>query len=569
MPDVLYSGPVPAVTDWFVLVSPAYPFGEIKFYPAKQNGLTATLPHQRYNIIGRDDVPWRTGSLCLETSAYAFGRRAFSIEPYEAHKRLAWHIHRACQWLEDASRGTLFQPGDPFELPDYPVDESFPFSVAFSESSDSHSVWSEISDRVGIVEFFVLQRKLSLHIVRSFLTLKGTKILATAWGRAITAEAGLISRGIWLRLTDTPTLDPWQAPTTWGEMRAVCKEQGIDLDSLMHAALSAFRKEDEMGRIALIGSPIPARFSEQPERIHWLAIRTPELVVRDGQARGFRPGKQGGWYHNRERMLRDSVPVKWLRSENWHNDQLTTRGVLPLAVISRKILLLGAGALGSAIAELLVRGGACNLLVVDDDRFKAGNLVRHVLNLNDLNENKAAALAKRLNQISPHGMIEAINAAFPPDRISERARLSECDLVIDCTGNDEVVHHLSLFDWNSETLFFSVSMSLGARRLYCFSAHCKVFPLDAFRQQVGPWLAKDIEEQSDREMPREGIGCWHPVFPARADDVWLLASVAIKQLERVILSPLSEPTLIVFEQFHAENNFFSGVRLASIEAHNG
>jgi len=568
-PDVLPSGSVPAVTDWFVLVSPAYPFGEIKFCPGKHGGLTATFPHQKYNFPGRDDAQWRAGSLCLETSAHAFGRRAFSVEPYEADKRLAWHIRRACQWLEDASRGDLFQPGDPFELPDYPVDESLPFSVAFAESSDSFSVWNEGPDRVGIVEFFVIRRKFSLHVVKSFLTLKGTRILVPEWGRAITDEAELISRGIWLRMKDTPALDPWQAPTSWGELRTVCKEQGVDLDSLMRAALGAFRKEDEMGRIALIGFPIAVRFGERPERMHWLAIRMPELVAGDGQARGFRPGRQGAWYHNRERMLRDSVTVNWLRSENWHNDQLATRGVLPLALTSRKILLLGGGALGSAIAELLARAGVCNMLLVDGDKLEAGNLVRHVLDLNDLKENKAAALAKRLNQVTPHGMIEAINAAFPPDRVSERARLAECDLVIDCTGNDEVIHHLSLFDWKSETLFFSVSMSLGARRLYCFSARGLAFQEDAFREQIRPWLAKDIEEQSNREMPREGIGCWHPVFPARADDVWLLASVTIKQLERAILAPTSEPALIVFEQFQDENNFFSGVRQASIGADNG
>ncbi len=567
-PDVLPSGPVPAVTDWFVLVSRAYPFGEIKFYPAKLDGLTATFPHQRYNFTGRDDAPWRSGSLCLETSAHAFGRRAFNVEPYEAHKRLAWHVRRACQWLEDASRGALFRPGDPFELPDYPVDESLPFSVAFAESSDSLSVWNECPDRVGIVEFFVIRRRFSLHVVKSFLALKGARILVPEWGHAISDEAKLISRGIWLRMKDIPALDPWQAPTTWGELRTISKEQGIDLDSLMRTALGGFRKEDEMGRIVLIGFPIPIKFGERPERIHWLAIRMPELATGDGQARGFRPGRQGALNHNRDRMLRDNAALKWLRSENWHNDQLTTRGVLPLSVTSRKILLVGGGALGSAISELLVRAGARNLLLIDDDRFKAGNLVRHVLDLNDLEKNKASALAKRLNQVTPHGMIEAIEAEFPPDRMSERTRLSECDLVIDCTGDDEVIHHLSLFEWKPETLFFSVSMSFGARRLYCYAAYGNAFSQDVFRQQIRPWLAKDIGEQSDKEMPREGIGCWHPVFPARADDVWLLASVAIKQLERVILSALSEPALVVFEQFQDENKFFSGVRQASTVAHN-
>lgn len=32
-------------------------------------------------------------------------------------------------------------------------------------------------------------------------------------------------------------------------------------------------------------------------------------------------------------------------------------------------------------------------------------------------------------------------------------------------------------------------------------------------------------------MPWEGIGCWHPVFPARADDIALNAALAVKFIE--------------------------------------
>ena len=35
----------------------------------------------------------------------------------------------------------------------------------------------------------------------------------------------------------------------------------------------------------------------------------------------------------------------------------------------------------------------------------------------------------------------------------------------------------------------------------------------------------------------EGIGCWHPVFPARADDVQLWAAVGTKFICRVINAP--------------------------------
>src|SRR5215210_2859952 len=51
-PEVAPNHFVPPTTDWYVLVSPAYPWGSITFYPAKQGGLAFTFQHQRYNAPG-------------------------------------------------------------------------------------------------------------------------------------------------------------------------------------------------------------------------------------------------------------------------------------------------------------------------------------------------------------------------------------------------------------------------------------------------------------------------------------------------------------------------------------
>ena len=158
-----------------------------------------------------------------------------------------------------------------------------------------------------------------------------------------------------------------------------------------------------------------------------------------------------------------------------------------------------------------------------------------------------------------------MNSSFPPDAIGDRVRVEKCDLIIDCTGNDEVLYHLSSLDWDDEVLFFSAWMSLGARRLFCFTAKGTRFSNEAFRRLMSPWLAKDFEEHAQEELPREGIGCWHPVFPARADDVWMMAAVAVKQLERIVSSPPAKPELVVFEQCRNEEGMFSGIRKASVE----
>src|SRR5689334_15601347 len=66
-PDVQEGGSIPALSDWYILVEPSYPWGEIKCYPAKEGGISQTFPHQTYNGPGSSVLPWRSGDICLDT----------------------------------------------------------------------------------------------------------------------------------------------------------------------------------------------------------------------------------------------------------------------------------------------------------------------------------------------------------------------------------------------------------------------------------------------------------------------------------------------------------------------
>jgi len=233
-------------------------------------------------------------------------------------------------------------------------------------------------------------------------------------------------------------------------------------------------------------------------------------------------------------------------------------------VTSKRVLLIGGGALGAPLAELLVRAGVETLTIIDGDRLEVGNLVRHPLDLNDLKTPKAMGLARRLNLASPHASVEFINVDFPPMKDSDRAQAQRCDVILDCTGQDSVLHHLEQFPWSDAKRFFSISLGFRARRLFCFTAHDTCFPHAAFSEAFEPWLKREIEEYTGLELPREGIGCWHPVFPARVDDIWMLASVAIKYIESVMTGSPTRPGLTVFEQQY-EDDMFTGIRRIPLE----
>lgn len=559
-PPVDPVGPVPASTDWYVLVEAAYPWGTVKFYPAEEGGIYQTFPHQNSNRPPMDGRPWRTGDVCLDTQVRVLGRRAYDPEPYGVEERLRWRFERALAWLEAASRDELLLPGDPFELPQVLPAGGMELTFAFQEGPDTLGDWEDHSGGAGLVDLFRLDPDKSILLVDRFLSASEETILAPGWGKAVESPTKVRVRGVWVRLDGVPVLYPWQNPVTWGELREAFRAQGRDFDRLLGEVAPCVR--DGRPHPLLIGFPIPKRVGGPSRRMHWYAAWLPALSWGEARYPGFRSGTEPGYrMRDRTEILVDSHPIGWQATDNWHPDEVSSRGRLSGDLRSREILLVGAGAIGSAVAELLVRGGIRKLLVVDGQRLEIGNLVRHSLRLDALHEQKAPALAQRLNLASPHAQVEAIDGGFPPSGEEDREKVLRCDTVLDCTGEDAILRHLELFPWEGERIFASLSLGFGAERLFCFASRGVTFPLDDYRGAVDPHLRRELERYPEAELPREGAGCWHPLFPARIDDLWPMAAVAVKVLESVVAEPLPEPSLEIFESFE-EDGVFAGIRRA-------
>jgi molybdopterin-synthase adenylyltransferase len=101
-------------------------------------------------------------------------------------------------------------------------------------------------------------------------------------------------------------------------------------------------------------------------------------------------------------------------------------------------LLCGCGALGSAIANQLVRAGVGNLRIVDRDFVELSNLQRQVLfDESDVAAGlpKAAAAAQKLQKINSSVHVEPIVADIEPKNIERWCE--DVDVVIDGTDNFE------------------------------------------------------------------------------------------------------------------------------------
>lgn len=560
-------------TKWYVLLEPEYPRGVIKFCPAIEDGLNGTFQHQNYN--GRysklsDVTDWTTGSPCLITTRSQLNRLISDFEPYHAAQRLKWHFRRAYHWLLLVSENSLVKAGDPFELPEFPNSTNFPERLIFNETNATLQVWNKNNFVSGLFTFNYLvtdikdQKKTNPIVIQAFEHKKET-ILSYDWGDALACDQeetkNSIERGIWFLLPDPPVTENWQAADNWQDLVNIFSQSGRSF----YEELSEYVKLLRNGKplTIIIGFPIPNKIGEDEQRIHWQGIRVEPLSRGTKYAAGYRADEKGYWIRDCSELFALSKPLKWIRSQNWAEDQIRNRGRADTWITSKKIVILGCGAIGSAIAELLVRAGLQSVIVIDPDKSDIGNMSRHTLLTSDIGLHKVLQLQKRLQLISPNVSVYPIQDWFPCTKDVDIDNIKQSDLIIDCTGSDEVAIDLSAFKWGKEKIFFSVSIGAWAKKLYLFHSKSAVFPAEQMLEEVKKLIEKDV--LTDAEFPREHTGCWHAVFPARADEIWSAAVAAVQTLFQLKDINVSAG-LIVLEKLTKFGE--SGYKIASENAAN-
>ena len=324
---------------------------------------------------------------------------------------------------------------------------------------------------------------------------------------------------------------------------------------------------DNAPHLLLIGFPIPDKVGAPPMVMHWQAILLPVLSSGTKTVNGFLsgprrkgrrenapsnqqiivgiPGKTGYWRNDRNVHFKDSNEINWINSENWQQSAILAREASSPEFRSMSVALIGAGALGSRIAELLVRMGTKEITIIDGDLLHAGNLARHVVDLTKVNQNKAKALSAWLNTLSPY-----VHVNYSSDEIGTAIRKGNppiAQVILDCTGNDQVLAESARIQSEELRLYVSLSLSFSAKKMFCFASRAMAFPHKDFIEMTREILRKDATDHAAEELQWEGVGCWHPLFPARIDNIARLASMAIPWLEESATMGSQQPIFEVFE----------------------
>ena len=133
-------------------------------------------------------------------------------------------------------------------------------------------------------------------------------------------------------------------------------------------------------------------------------------------------------------------------------------GAGQLAICAAKVLMIGAGGIGSPAIQYLAAAGVGALTIVDDDVISLSNLQRQTLYTEaDIGQSKASVAAARVRALNPGVAVEAVIARVAADTMP--ALLDGVSVVID--GSDNFATRLAVADAAHAARVPLVSAAIG------------------------------------------------------------------------------------------------------------
>lgn len=171
----------------------------------------------------------------------------------------------------------------------------------------------------------------------------------------------------------------------------------------------------------------------------------------------------------------------------------------------------------------------------------AGNLARHALRLDAVGNYKASALADHLRLLAPHVVADVLDQDFAAALGSQVG--SDYDVILDCTAENETLVEMARARWSTPKTFVSLSMGWGARRIIAVDVKAQRFPGDEVIAVLQPVVSAELAARGAEPAPREGVGCWSAVFPARHDAVVTAAAGVVDVIVNAVSNPSATPRL--------------------------
>jgi len=324
-------------------------------------------------------------------------------------------------------------------------------------------------------------------------------------------EGDVVIRGVWWDLTQEPP------PIRDGrELLGIARQAG--LGSTLDSALSEIAADLRDKPFAYFG----LRFPDRNGGLDWLFVR-----VGLGDDRFRLLPSLGDRVSLVERGRVSAIYRHSLRLESL---TLRNRGRVSEAISSTTFSLLGSGALGSCVGDLLAKAGAKSVMICDKDLMEPANSIRHMVGIESFALLKATATALAIIQHNPFCELKTFDADILQSFEAIELAMTGADLIVSTTADESV-----------ETAVNEVAVRMGKTVYYARAlrggASGRIFRVvpgrDACRfcvawfvkeaGELGAWL--DVQEDEDTVIGHE---CGSPIIASSGADLSLIGSLTAR-----------------------------------------
>lgn len=111
-------------------------------------------------------------------------------------------------------------------------------------------------------------------------------------------------------------------------------------------------------------------------------------------------------------------------------------------LLNARVLIVGAGGLGSPAAMYLAAAGVGHIVLCDDDTVDLTNLQRQILHVEDsVGLPKVVSGHHTLRRLNPHIEVQPLQARLDDELLAQE--VAKADVVLDCTDNFQTRHAIN------------------------------------------------------------------------------------------------------------------------------
>jgi molybdopterin/thiamine biosynthesis adenylyltransferase len=237
--------------------------------------------------------------------------------------------------------------------------------------------------------------------------------------------------------------------------------------------------------------------------------------------------------------------ITWGISRNSSYRYFFGRGAFSEKLTTKKILILGTGAIGSMIARTLTKSGCTKIDLCDYDVKEPENICRAEFRFINGLADKVEELKRILFDISPFVEVGSVNQPYfeilskvefnkVESKKELEAFLSSYDLIFDCSTDNDLMYVLNQLELKCDLI--NISITNKAQQLVC-----------AFSPNIYDFVTTQFSEllNQDTEDLYNPTGCWSPTFRASYNDINLLVQYALNHLNRVYRDNLPKNNFII------------------------